>query len=134
MNQVLVDSDKVGDCLMKVTTGTDPTSVGAAQPQFTWANQVRPISHDTAGVLQFAVGRDTKVVDVTASANITGLDVIAMELLGDTFGRVIVRVTATAAISVQLGGGLFDAIGDIPATLAVGQVFQFEARRFFTNA
>lgn len=132
LNRLLVDADTPGDTLMKVATGATPASVGAAQPHYCWPNQVKSYTHSTAGGLVIAANRDTRAIKVVATANITSLTVNGLELVGDGFSQVWVRIEAGAAISTTLTSGNLVVVGAAPTSLAAGEVVQFLVQRWNT--
>lgn len=132
MNRLLVDADKPGDTLMKTTAGTTPASIGAAQPHFCYSNQVKTVNHTVAGALTIAADRDTRAIKIVASANITSLTVNGLELVGDGFSQIWVRVEAGAAITVDLSGANYDVVGTAPTSLANGEAVQFLVQRWNT--
>ncbi len=128
----LFESTTPGDMLMKTVAGTGVNSIGVGQPHYTWPNQVKAYTHDTAGTLAIAASSDTKSIKVTASANITALTVGGLELVGDGFSQVWVRIEATAAITLSLPSASFEIVGTAPTALAAGEAVQFLVQRWNT--
>ncbi len=132
LNRLKEDSTTPGDMLMKVAAGTGVNTIGVGQPHYTWPNQVKDYTHDTAGTLAIAASSDTKAIEVTASANITALTVGGLELVGDGFSQVWVRIEATAAITLSLPSASFEIVGTAPTSLAAGEAVQFLVQRWNT--
>lgn len=132
LNRLQVDSTTPGDMLMKTAAGTGANTVGTAQPQYHWPNQVQAVTHSVAGALAIAAARDTRAIKVTASANITSMTVGGLELVGDGFSQVWVRIEATAAITLALTSASFEIVGTAPTALANGEAVQFLVQRWNT--
>lgn len=125
-----IDAGEIGATLVKVGSGATPAALGGIHPHYNLPNHRKAHTHSAAGVLSFAVDSGTRVVDVTASANITGLSVAGMELLGGPYGRIIVRLSATASITVDLSG-VGEVTATYPSSMASGQTISgFYIRSF----
>lgn len=124
LNKLLEDSDTVGDVLGRVGTGTGASATGRFQPHFTFDSQVKNHSHSVAGQLSFTVPRDTRVVKVAATADVTGIADVDMSALG-AFGEIVVLVTASAAISFTAASAATVVVGSVPANLSAGQSVVF---------
>lgn len=131
MNRLFDDAILVGETLTKTSPGTGLGTIGTAQTHYTFADQVQDFTHDSAGILAIAAGRQTKAIRVTASANIAGMTVGGLELVGQGFSQVWVRIEATASITVDLSGS-FEVVGTAPASLASGESIAFIVQRWNT--
>lgn len=127
----LIESTAIGDVLGKVSPGSDSTAIGNFQPHFVFDNQVDVHTHSTNGVAALAVQRDSRALLVDASANITGVTVAGLELLGNEFASVIVRLAASVAITVNwsVSGGVVTR-GIVPTSMAPGDYVIFELQRW----
>ena len=130
INNLLVTAvDGDGAVLVKLNTGSTSAALGVVHSHYNFPDHYLTVNHTAAGPLTILVTAATRVVDVVASANITGLAVGAMELLGQEFGSIMVRIQATAAITMDLTG-VGDVLGAPPTTLANGEGFTFLYQRW----
>lgn len=132
-NKLLVDATLEGEVLMKTSPGTGAATVGTAQPHFTFASQIRTFTHSSPGPLAISATRQTRAIRVNASADITGLSLTGLELVGDGFSQVWVRILATSAsLSLDLSSGIVEVVGSPPTTLSLGEAARFIVQRWDT--
>jgi hypothetical protein len=125
----LVTDAQVGDVATKVVTGSTVGTIAPIQPHYIHNEQVLQLTHSAVGVLTINCTRFTRVVVVTASANITGLVVNNLQLVGEGYGHVDVWIYATVGISLSFAGSVISAPAP-PATLASGARGLFRVARF----
>lgn len=129
LNRLLTDA-AVGDVLTKLAAGSALATVGPAQAGHIYNNQVVTVSHTVAGPLVINCTAQTRVVLVTASANIVGLTVNNLALLGDGYAEVRIRIQAAAGITVAATPTNIEvAMGTVPTTMATGAVAYIEVGR-----
>lgn len=112
----LLDSSTPGDVLMASGGG----GVSAAQPHFAWPGSTHRHEHTTAGLLTIELTAETKGVIVTASADITGLQVLGWEYLGGEFGQFGLRIDATQSIALSWPSSPVRALGAVPTSASAG--------------
>lgn len=125
----LVTDAQVGDVAMKVVAGSTVGTVAPTQPHYIHNEQVLAVAHSSPGVLTITCSRFTRVVVVTASANITGLVVNSLNLVGAGYAHVDVWIYASAGITLSFAGSVIAAPAP-PGTLASGARGLFRVARF----
>ncbi len=133
LNRLFDDTDLVGEVLCKTSSGTGTGTIGTAQAHYTFPDQVKDYTHSVAGTLAIAASRQTKAIKVSASANISGMTIGGMELIGQGFSEVWVQIEATAAITVDLAAASNVSVIGTPVTsLAIGETVEFIVQRWDT--
>lgn len=125
----LVSAGIAGDIVMRIGSGTASGSFARRQRHYVLPEQTMTVTHSSSGSLTFAVTGQTRAVKVNASANVTGITVTGMDLLGVQFSEIDVLLVATANITVDLSSGSL-VYGTAPASMTAGQSVPFTVQRW----
>lgn len=113
----------------KIADGTTTDALGGFYPHYTFPNQVVYVNHTSSGPLNLAAQRSTKLFKVSASADITSVNAVGLELLGPEFAEVVVHIEALNPISINWAGSLPPLGVNVPAALPAGGTVTFPAVR-----
>jgi hypothetical protein len=127
----LLDATGAGDALTKTAATETLASLTAIQPHYVLSAQTLDHAHTVAGAVGVTITAATRVVRVTASANITGLTITGHDLIGLTHSELRILIEATASINVDLSG-VDHIIGTVPATMVNGDRFSLRLQRWET--
>lgn len=124
-NRLITTTDvEIGDVPRRTALTETPNSVAYRSVGYTHAQQVLTVTHSVAGALDITVTRSTKVVKVSATADIVGIGVTGITTLGEGYASFQVILTAGAAISVAFPGSTLH--GTPPSSMASGESTIFD--------
>lgn len=127
-NLIAAPSSRIGDVVMADSDGATGDLI-ARQPHYNASSQHATVDHTSSGPLTFTAERHWKSVQINASADITGATITGMDTLGPAFAELSCRLTASAAINVDLSAaGIVQ--GAAPTALASGEQVTFRIERW----